>query len=271
MRGTAGQFGVVDYFIDALDKPAGQPSQHSATPAFPIPLGSGQEGRVFFLAHSDTPQQMQEFINMTRSVSDMQRVFPYYALKAVALRGTSDEMALAKWLFDAMDAAAPQTNQHAASAEYAVPPGRGNLNPVVRIFFLAHADTAQSLQEITNVIRSTAEVQRVFPYHALKALTVRSTAEQMALAAWLFDKLDQPPQGAATQDFRVASASDDVARVFYLSHTSTPQGVQELISAIQTTANMKIVFPYYPPKSVVTRGTVEQVAAAARVIQERDR
>ena len=271
LRGTTGQLGVAGFLIDALDKPTDQPNQHSMTAAFTTPFPQAPVTRVFYLANAINPQQVQEFINMTRSVSDMQRVFPYNSLKALALRGTADQMALAEWLFNAIDKPVPQTFQHTASAEYLVPEASGFRIPVVRIYFLAHAETAQSLQEIVNVVRSTADVQRVYPYHALKAVTVRGTAAQVALASWLFDTLDQAAQNSATPEFRVAGASDDVAQVFWLTHTSTAQAVQELTNAIRTTADLKRVFPYMPPKALTVRGTPGQLAMAAQVIQQRDK
>jgi len=191
-------------------------------------------------------------------------------LNALAVRGTADQMALAEWMFNALDKAAPQPNQHTTSAEYLVPEGPGNRSPVVVILYLAHADTPQSLQEFVNLIRATGDFARAFPNNALKAVTVRGTADQMALARWLFDGLDQPAQSPSTQEFRVAGSSNDVARVFYLNHTAAPQGMQEFTAPIRTTANMQRVFPYLPPKALAIRGTPDQLALAARLIQEQD-
>lgn len=269
LRGTAGQISAAAYVIDALDQPAGQPTPHSATAAFPMPGLQDQVARVFFLAHAaDTPQRLQTTVNLIRSVTDMQRVFPYNALQALTLRGTEAEMALAEWLYNELDKPSPQTNQHTATAEYHLP--GANPNNVVRIFYLAHAEPPQGAQEMANLFRATADVQRAHPYIALEAISVRSSAAQVALAEWLWNTLDQPGQGSAPQEYQVAGATNDVARVFYLTHTVTPQAVQEMSVAVRSIANVPRIFPYAPPKALAIRGTPDQLALAAKVIQDRD-
>ncbi|HXB69841.1 MAG TPA: hypothetical protein VNY05_16430 [Candidatus Acidoferrales bacterium] len=275
MRGTPGQLGLAEYLIDALDKPAGQPNQHSTTLAFPVAPevapGSGQVARVFYLANVDSPQRMQQTVNLIRSITDMQLVFPYNSLKALTLRGSADQMALAEWLFNGLDKPASQPSQHTATAEYLAPPGPGNLrNQVVRIFYLAHSEPPQGPQEMTNLIRVTTDAQGIYPYQGLNAIAMRGSASQVALASWFFDTLDQPSPNPSTQEFPIPGASNDVARVFYLTHTATPEAVQELSTLIRTTASIMRLFPYSPPKALAMRGTPDQLALAAKLIQERD-
>ena len=69
-----------------------------------------------------------------------------------------------------------------------------------------------------------------------RTLALRGTAAQTALAQWLVDELDkstggypldQPGQTSVAHEYRVPGNGDDLVRVFYLTHTETPQGVQE--------------------------------------------
>jgi hypothetical protein len=69
--------------------------------------------------------------------------------------------------------------------EYRLP---GGGDDVVRVFYLTHAETAQRLQEIAT---SMAEIRRLFIYNAPRAMAVRGTAGQIALADRLIQERDK--------------------------------------------------------------------------------
>jgi hypothetical protein len=60
------------------------------------------------------------------------------------------------------------------------------------VYYFTHGETQQDLQEIINLIRTTADTQRIFPYAARSAIALRGSAAQIALAEWLIQKLDKP-------------------------------------------------------------------------------
>jgi hypothetical protein len=59
------------------------------------------------------------------------------------------------------------------------------------VFDLTNTETAQRLQEIATQVRSMTEVRRLFTYNAPKAVALRETASQIALADRLIKERDR--------------------------------------------------------------------------------
>jgi len=62
----------------------------------------------------------------------------------------------------------------------------------VRLFFFTHDYTPEDLQEMIHLIRTTTDIQRMFPCAARTAIALRGNAAQIALAEWLFHQLGAP-------------------------------------------------------------------------------
>ena len=62
-----------------------------------------QVTRVFYLANVNSPQEVQEIINVARSVADLQKVFAYSTQYAIVTRGEVDKVALAEKLIRDLD------------------------------------------------------------------------------------------------------------------------------------------------------------------------
>jgi hypothetical protein len=106
---------------------------------------------------------------------------------------------------------------------------------------------------------------------------LRGTAAQIAFAEWLFSELDKPKQavaqrsqGSTTHEFRLPG-NDDVARVFYLTNTDTPQGIQEIASQVRSITEVRRAFICKSQRALAFRGTASQMVLADRLIQERDK
>jgi general secretion pathway protein D len=63
---------------------------------------------------------------------------------------------------------------------------------VVRTFYLTNVTSAQEFQEIATAVRTVADIRRAFTSAAQKALIVRGTVDQVALAEKLVHDLDKP-------------------------------------------------------------------------------
>src|SRR5262249_35733198 len=63
---------------------------------------------------------------------------------------------------------------------------------VTRVFYLANVISPQEIQEIINVVRSVADLQKVFPYSSQFAIIARGEAERIALAEKVIQDLDKP-------------------------------------------------------------------------------
>jgi hypothetical protein len=273
LRGTPDQIALGEWLFYALDQPAGS-QQNSSANEYLVPDNTQDVVRVFYLTHNQTPEQCQEIATLIRSTADIRRLFIYHAQRALAMRGTADQMAMAEWLRKELDQPANEQGQHPAMQEYRAPSGEDD---VVRVLYLGRDQAAQNLQPIASLIRSIADVRRLFTYDALNAVTLRGTMNQAAMAEWLVNDLDrrrnepaaaQSSQDSGAQEYRASDGSDDVLRVFYLTHVRSAQEFQRIAGQVRGAANIPRIFTYNPQIALAVRGTADQIAAAGKVIQK---
>jgi general secretion pathway protein D len=63
---------------------------------------------------------------------------------------------------------------------------------VMKVFYVTNTTTVQEFQEIAQAVRTVPEARRTFTYNAQKAIIVRGTADQVAMAEKLIHDLDKP-------------------------------------------------------------------------------
>lgn len=188
--------------------------------------------------------------------------------RSLTLRGTSDQVALGEWLFKSLDVATNGPADPNIGAPYRV----SGTDDVVRIFYLTYAGTVQEQQEVATLIRTVGEVRQVWVYQPQKALIMRGTAEQLAMAEWISTALDRHKQGQLPQtpEFRLASGTDNIVRMFWASTPSGIQAFQEMATSMRTISEIRRVFTYNEQKAMAVRGTAEQLDLAAWLINELD-
>ena len=92
------------------------------------------------------------------------------------------------------------------------------------------------------------------------------TADQMRLAEWLFNELDQlSGKTRAMREYRMYLVEDPEVRVLYSSANGTAQEFQEAAKAIRMKANLRRLFTYNANRAIVLRGTPEQAALAEKL------
>jgi hypothetical protein len=195
-------------------------------------------------------------------------------LSAVSISGSSGEIALAEWMIHALDQPAiPDVTgkqiRDSAIHEYRVPGGKDD---VVRMLYLTNMNTPQGVQELITVLRTVGSLRYVFRYTEAHALAVRGTTDQIALAAWMVNELDQAA-GAGTEgihQFGSGDAKFPVVRAFYLAHR-TPQDIQETLTALRGTAHIQRAFAHTARAVVIISGSAGQVDEASRIVAMRDR
>jgi general secretion pathway protein D len=64
---------------------------------------------------------------------------------------------------------------------------------------------------------------------------------------------------------------EHVTRVFYLQNLTTPQELQEALSAVRTISDVRKVFPYAAQNAILVRGTYDQVLLAEKLINDIDK
>jgi general secretion pathway protein D len=91
---------------------------------------------------------------------------------------------------------------------------------VTKVFYLQNVSTQAELQEIVNVVRTAADINRVFPYNAQFALVVRGEADRVELAGKLIHDLDKP-KSEMLVDILVIESSSTFSRQITAAIAST--------------------------------------------------
>jgi hypothetical protein len=186
VHGTGAQITLAEWLVSELDQPvAAGPAP--ATHPYANDRGQGEVVRVFSLTYVQTPAELQELINLVRSMSDMQRVFPYNSLKLLVARGSVDQIALADWLVRQLDRPLSTPALDTVTREIQMTP---TTVKTVRVFYLSHNQSPQDIQGIIDQLRTTG-TQRIYHFNAQKAVAFAGTAEQVAAAENLVRQLDQ--------------------------------------------------------------------------------
>jgi hypothetical protein len=125
------------------------------------------------------------------------------------------------------------------------------------------------------LLRTIADVRRVFTYNTPRAVAVRGTADQIALAAWLFDRVDRPANGLPSQPSEIyndqaADALENSVQVFYLTHTATPADLQKVATQVRGTTSVRRIYTYNAPRVLALRGTLDQIENAGRLLKQLD-
>jgi hypothetical protein len=211
-----------------------------------------------------TEQGFQEIATVVRTLGDIRRTWAFYGSRAIAVRGTAEQMALAEWLVRELDH--PATLE---SHEYRMAPlNEAGENPnVVHVRWLSSTLTPQELQEQATLARTMADIRRAFTYNGGRALALRGTAEQLALAEWLLNEIDK----ATHSEYRTPAPNrkgEDLVRVFFLPTATTPADFQKIAADIRKTAQIRYAFTYTSKRALALRGNLDQMATAERMIRE---
>jgi hypothetical protein len=232
------------------------------------PLDGGADAvRLFFFTHAEGPEQIQEFVNLIRTATEIQRISP--AQGTVSLRGSPTQIALAEWLFSELDKPSDAASGKPATYDF---PGPNGAIDAVRLLYFAHDAAPANPQEMINLIRTITDIRRASSYSARRVLLLRGSPEQMALAEWLFGELDKvaDPQTRRIDKYPETGplGRADAVRLFFYANNETPQDFQEILQMIRTTTDLQRTFSYTPRRTIALRGTPSQIALAEWLFRE---
>jgi hypothetical protein len=250
-----------------------------AVPALLVSFASlkAQDPIVLSFAHTEDTHNMQEIATVARIIAqggggtnlraDPVDILVDPAQKTMRFNGTPEQIQFTQWIFPLLDAA---NTASTAKNEFLFSGGAEN---VVHVYYLQTPKSLQEFQEIATSVRNISEIRRVITYNAPKAIAVRGTADQVALADWLIAELDQPDHTPAVHQYRMSGGfvrgSSDV-RVFYLTHTASVKDFQQIATAMRWTFAIRQVFTYNAPRALVVRGTADQIAGADWLVNQLD-
>lgn len=220
--------------------------------------------RTFSFTNTLTVNDMQEIATAVRLVSEIPQATVDETRKTLTVRGSTDQVAFADWIFHEVDLAPSQANN---LHEYHLPAGPGN---VARVFFVQHAASTQDFQEIATVVRSIVGIRRLFTYERPHALLLRGDFAQMDQAAWLLAQLDQLPGKQPAAEYRIPGTADEAIQVFTLTQPVPVQSFQEIATLVRSLGDIRQLFTYNRSRMIVAHATGPQIALADWLIHELD-
>lgn len=285
VNGNTDQLEMSGWIIHQLDRPAQAVAAVTEPYLVPptmdphMPNAGDDVIRVFFLQHTATPQGIQQLLTVLRTVADVQKVFNYNATKALVLRGPSAQVALAAYLVNALDVESGAVKT-ASPYQYQPAALRGRQEPatVARVYYLANSKTPQQTQELLTVLRTVADIQKIFNATEPNALAIRGTAADLAVSEWIIQSLDIPPAakpapGAVPREFVIPAnaAAGNLVHVFYPAYISKAQQIQQTMTLIRTQESVQKIFCYTALPALVVRGTPDQITKSEQIILAQDR
>jgi type II secretory pathway component GspD/PulD (secretin) len=268
VTGAPVQIAVAEWMFTELDR---QTLPEFATKEFKVPNKEDDVVRIFFLRHTATIQDFQEAATAIRTVPEIRRVFTFNAPRALTVRGTADQVAATEWLVRELDQ--PAGAKRADSRTYQMIDTSREAATAMRVFYLSYTSTIQAFQEVATLVRTVAEVRRVFTYNAPKALIVRGTPDQVALVGWFANELGRPvTAGTASQTYQYEAndrLGENLVRIFYVKDTATVAAFQQVATQIRETTKMRRVFTYNETRALALRGTAAQLATAEQMLEDR--
>lgn len=248
-----------------------------------VPFALAQQtAEVFRVLHFNStasPERFQEIATVIGSVAKIPQTSVDAAEKALTLRGTAAQVALAEWLFTGLDKSSSEQalqSQHWAKHEYRA---TDSADDIVRVFYLAYPDIPRGVQEIATAVSATADRLRLFTYSDLRAVVMRGTSAQADLAEFLLAQMDrhgielnpsQRLQSSASPEFRSDDFPENLVRVFYEPNTTVLE-FQEEYTLIRVMAHFRRCFAYNGARAIAARGTEGQLALAEWLFTELDK
>ena len=186
VRGTAEQMGMIEFLVGELNQPVNQPRSGGS---HEYRVNDGDVTRVFYLANEKNVQDFQQVASGVRTAAEIRRLFTYNSGRAIIMRSTSeprvhleaaDQVAMTAWLVQQLDQPAAQ---RATSEEYRVP---GSNDDLVRVFHVTNPATVQQFKQ-----SGQSGGGKILTFDAARAVLLRGTASQLAVATQLMQQIDQ--------------------------------------------------------------------------------
>jgi len=215
-----------------------------------------------------TQQSMQEAATTIKVVGALAQPSTDISTATLTFTGPVEGVALAEWVLPQIDKATGDNALH----EYTLPSG-----DIARVVFVANALKPQDMQEVLTVLRTVADVQKVFSVSSNHAMVIRAPEWQMLFAQWIIDQLNVPAgqkPDATPREFTVGGPDfrglGHGARVNFLGSMTKPQQMQELLTVLRTVGDVMKVFGYTSSHALVLRAGDTDLQRAEWLIQQLD-
>ena len=224
---------------------------------------AGVDGTYHFTT-PQTAQSMQEAATILRTVAQIPQVSIDASNASLTFNGPADGVNLAAWILPQIDRTAGDNTIH----ESPLPNGE-----VARVNFVPNAATPQQMQEILTILRTVADVQRIFNFTPNRALVFRGPEWQISFTGWIVEQLGQTPDSTPRQ-FTVGGpdvkGTGHGARVNFLTNATAPQQTQQVLTVLRTVGDIAKVFNYTSAHALVLRAAGTDLERAEWLIQQLD-
>lgn len=169
-RGPRENLPVSEWLVKQLDRPhpTQLPAASEITQTEPHPYGEDR-AQVFHLAHVNSPEQLQDVATLLRRVALIRYVAAYTEGRAVAIRGTEEQMKFAAWLLSELD----REPGKSASTGTEFRTRDRKFEYGVRVF-ATRSVTPEMITDIKKIAGSWT-----YAYSALPAIVVQTTDDRM--------------------------------------------------------------------------------------------
>lgn len=148
-----------------------------------------------------------------------------------------------------------------------MPKRRDYEDNAVQVFYLTNLTTPQELQEISTVLRTVADIKKVFTYSSMNAIVARGTPDQILLAEKLVNDLDKP-KSEVVIDVIVMEANTTRSRnlAATLSSDGSTAGINTAIQfAPRNPVSLSTPTSSASPTATPTTGTTGQLISLSQV------
>jgi hypothetical protein len=221
--------------------------------------------------HFTVPQAkpaMDEAATIVKTVAAVPQVSVDESNAALNLSGPADAVTFAEWILAQIDKAAPDNIPH----EYRLPSG-----DIGRVNFVPNIQKPQGMQELLTVLRTVADVQKVFTFTPNQAMVLRGPAWEIDFAEWIIGQIDQPVQknpDPTPREFTVGGPDyrglGHAARINFLSTLKDPRQMQEVLTVLRTVGDVQKVFSFSSAHALALRAGDTDLERAEWLIQQMD-
>ncbi len=218
---------------------------------------------LFHFTTAQSQQGLQEAATILRTVANLPQVSIDSQQSTLTFHGPSEQVAMGQWMMTQLDT----RGNEGAALQYTSPVG----DDVARVNFLTNMTGPQQMQEALTMLRTVADIARIFNFTGRNAIVIRAKSADMAFAEWIVDQLNIPAGGKLDATPRVyagVTPSGYVARVNYLTNISGPQAIQETLTILRTVGKIQKIFDYSSLPALALRGPQSDVDRAEWLIRE---
>lgn len=217
-----------------------------------------------------TQQSMQEAATVVKVVGMAAQASSDVSTATLTFSGSDEGVTFAEWVLPQID----KTTGDGALHEYRLPSG-----DTARVVFFSNAREPRDMQELLTILRTVADVQKIFAIDSNRALVIRAPEWQILFSQWIIDQLNLPmgqKPDATPHEFTVGGPdwrginNGHGARLNFLANMTSPQQTQELITVLRTVGEIQKVFTYTGSHALVLRDGDTELQRAEWLIQQLD-